>query len=129
MKKLILIALLLWGSNVSLLADYVAGYQSCEHRNGMDNVYFIVKGKGNKLSAMGSNLAMGAFLDAEYATETYKYCKNKAIIHADGVVWHFKTKAKANRKFSSLINDYKHQKYVKELIIVSRGYNESAWDK
>ena len=127
MKKLILIAMLLWGSNVSLLADHVAGYQSCEHKSGIGTIHFIVKGKGNKLSLMGSNLAMGAFLDVEYATETYKYCKNRAIIHADGVVWHFKTKSEANKKFSSLINEYKHAGFVQKLIIINKGYNESAW--
>ena len=127
-KKLLLMGLISIGISMPLMADYVAGYQSCEHKSGIGETFFIVRGVGAELSHMGSNLAMGAFLDAEYAIATKRHCKLGAIIHADGVVFHFKKKSEANKKFSELINDYKNESYVKKLIIIKRGYDENDWE-
>ena len=127
-KKLVLVGLLLFGSvNLMAKSDYVVGVQSCEHKTKTGTTYFIVRGKGDELSSTGSNLAMGTFLDAEYAVETSKHCKLGAIIHANGVVFHYKSKAKANRKFSELINDYKGLEHTDKLIIIRGGYNEKNW--
>ena len=127
MKKLIIIVTLLFGS-VNLMADYVAGFLSCKHPddNGKSS-YFIVKGVGADLSSLGNRLAMANFLNGEYASETYSYCKLKKI-YTDGSVFSYSTKSKANKKFSSLINEFKGQSFVSKLITVSRGYDAGDWE-
>ena len=125
MKKLVLAGLLL-GSSVSLMADYVAGYIYCDHSSGNGKTYFIVKGNGNNLSSAGRELAMADFLNSDYASETNNYCKHNKV-WSNGVVFSKETKPEANREFSSLINDYKSESFVKKLIIIKKGYDESDW--
>ena len=126
MKKLILAGLLVVGSGVSLMADYVAGYIYCKHSSGNGKTHFVVKGQGNNLGSTGRQLAMADFLNAEYASETNDYCKHQKV-WSKGTVFSYDSKARANREFSRLINDYKRASYVKKLVIIKKGYDESDW--
>ena len=127
MKKLVLAGLLLAGSVNLMATEYVAGFIKCNSSSGGGkSAYFIVKGIGNNLSHNGQQLAMGAFLNAEYASETNSYCEHNQV-YTDGVIFDYSSKAKANRKFSELINDYKSESYVSKLVIIKKGYDESDW--
>lgn len=124
MKKLVLAGLLL-GSSVSLMADYVAGYMRCDHISGNGATFFMVKGKGNNLRS-GNILAMSDFLNGDYASETNDHCIHHQVF-VNGMVFSYKSKSDANRQFSSLLNDYKNESYVKKLIIIREGYDEADW--
>lgn len=125
MKKLIFAGLLL-GSSINLMADYVAGFISCENSNRNGKTYFIVKGQGNNLSSLSRRLAMVDFLNGEYAPETNDYCKSNKV-WTNGTVFSYSSKSKANRRFSKLINQYKQVNYDKKIIIIKKGYDESDW--
>ncbi len=124
MKKVILVTLLFLGSFTSLSAKYIAGYLECDHPfSNEGSTYFIVKGKGSS----GSSLAMAAFLNAEYPNEITKYCESGTIYAHDGYVFLYDSKAEANKHFSKLIREYKGKSFVKNIISISRGYNEDDW--
>ena len=127
MKKLVLAGLFVVGSSVSLMADYVVGYTYCKHPNSSSkNTYFVVKGQGNNLGSTGRGLAMADFLNAEYASETNDYCKHQKV-WSKGTVFSYSSKSKANRKFADLLNTYKRASYVKKLVVIKKGYDESDW--
>jgi len=110
----------------ALMADYVVGRISCQHKvkgKKLGFTYFVVQGVGNKKD----KFAMTDFLNAEYADLTYKYCTSKQVYGQDAIVYGYDTKAKANKKFSKLINDYKHQNYITKIVTVSHGYYEDDW--
>jgi hypothetical protein len=122
----IVAGMMLLGS-VNLMADYVAGSVKCDYPDGSDDqTHFIFKGKGANLGSSGQQLAIMAFLNADYASETNRYCKFNKVT-ADGHVMSFSSKSKANRYYSELINDAKDASYVKKIFTISRGYDESDW--
>jgi len=128
MKKLVLVGLFVVGSSVNLMADWVTGAMDCDHPSGSSKkTVFIVKGKGNDLGQTGRGLAMAAFLNAEYAVETERYCKSGKIWSSSTTVFSHNSKSKNNKKFSELIKRYKDHSWAKKIIIVKNGYDESDW--
>ena len=121
MKKIITFLLVL-GSCTSLSANYVAGYLTCDNPNEYSTI-FIVKGKGSS----GSDLAMAAFLNAEYPNKVTRYCKHGTIYAHNGYVYLYDSKAEANKHFSKLIQEYKSKNWATKIISISRGYNEDDW--
>ena len=125
MKKIILIALFVFGININLSADYISGFAQCKHSTIFNGkTIFIVKGKGSKERT--STLAMAAFLNAEYSHEITKYCKSDTI-YSNGYIYSFKTKSGANKHFTELINDYKNESYIEKIILIKNGYDEDDW--
>lgn len=122
MKKMILTALLVLGSCTSLSANYVAGYLTCDNPNEYSTI-FIIKGKGSS----GSDLALAAFLNSEYSSKVTKYCKSGTIYAHNGYVYSFDSKAKANKHFSELIQEYKNKSWITKMILVKKGYYEDDW--
>jgi len=122
MKKLLLIL----GFTSHLLANYVAGVVSCEHKSGDGSTYFLVKGHGIHLQSVTSKNVLENFLHSKYSAAITHYCKEPNNLEHISLLsrssW-----VKINKKFVNIVEKYEKEDSAKKLIIIKNGYDEANW--
>ena len=131
-RKITLAGVLFYGT--SLMADYIVGIADCQYDSNGGETAFVVKGTG-KSTADGSvshEYALRDFINAKYANETNRYCYDKEVgnMNSHILVYSFKKKSEANKKFSELINEYKLNENFHDTkkIFTITDYNQDDWE-